>query len=144
MNEELKQKARETSNKIWNTGGKLTHNEIDELIFTLLDQAKKSERERMAKEIQETKFADLIRFYQSNRGSGHTYATVKGVENTDRAFLLVVNEQQKQNTGLPNDKQISLNGKEMILGGRRFAVVPDNYTLQEMFKEIITILTKDK
>lgn len=91
--------------------------------------------------IQSGSFAELIRFYQSNRGTGHTNASVKGVENTTNSVLLVANEAQKRNTGLPPHKQISLNGREIKMGGRRMAVVVDNFALQEMFNGVLSTLS---
>lgn len=83
-----------------------------------------------------SKLGMLMDFYSSNRGSGHTYAAVNGVKNTPNSVLLVAQESQKQHTGLPREKQITLNGRDIVLSGRRFAVVPDHFALQLMFEEI--------
>ena len=75
--------------------------------------------------------------YAFSRGSGHTYAQVKGVENVDNAILIVVDG--KQNTGLPKEKQMSINdAKHFFIGsGRRHPVVIDHFALSTMLKEII-------
>ena len=97
-------------------------------------------KEVMREKIGNSLLGNVVRFYQSNRGSGHTYASVKGVENTPNAFLLVVDEHQKQNTGLSKEKQISINSRDIILRGRRFALVCDNYTIQEMYRKLLELL----
>lgn len=77
----------------------------------------------------------LATFYASNRGSGYTYACVKGVENTPNALLVVANEAQKGNTGLPREKQVSVRGRDLIISARRFALVPDNFVLIQSAQE---------
>ena len=89
--------------------------------------------------VRESGLGQLIEFYESNRGSGHTYAAVKGVENSANALLLVADGHQKQSTGLPMDKQISLTGR-YVLKGRRHALVVDNFALIQMFYRLISQL----
>lgn len=44
--------VREAADKIWNAGGKLTHNDIDEILFSLLS----SERQRMVEKVWDALF----------------------------------------------------------------------------------------
>lgn len=85
---------------------------------------------------------EVVRFYHSNRGSGHTYAAVKGVENTPNALLLVADNHQKQNTGLPPQRQISIseNNRGILLGGKRPALVVDNHALCVMYDDLFRAL----
>lgn len=109
-------------------------NEIkNAVLFDIIDDIRKSD------------LATLVNIYDNNRGSGNTYACVNGVKNTINSFLLVVNENQKRSTGLENKKQISLNSKDYILhSGRRFSIVVDNYTLQELYLRILNKLKEEK
>ena len=85
------------------------------------------------REAERSKLQMIVDYYRSNRGSGHTYAAVNGVKNTQHSLLLVANEKQKQSTGLPRDKQISIEDRTLILAPRRIGLVIDNFALQEMF-----------
>jgi hypothetical protein len=116
------------------------YQKLYEFVVSQKEQAIQAERERIIKEINGSQLAEVVRFFESNRGSGHTYAEVKGVENVNGAFLIVADEHQKQNTGLAGDKQLSLSSREIILGGRRCAIVVDHFALQKMFHDIINLL----
>jgi hypothetical protein len=73
----------------------------------------------------------LEHFYR--RGVGNTTAEVEGVANVKNAKLIVHNE--NFNTGLPREKQISINSCEK-LRGTNFPIVIDHFALQEMLHKI--------
>lgn len=123
---------------------------MKDFIRTLLskerEEGERRERERILTELDKSGMGQLMDFYSSNRGSGHTYAAVKGIENVPNSVLLVAHEDQKQNTGLSREKQISVGGREIALNGRRFAVVPDHFALQTLWqkaRKAITTLPAD-
>jgi len=115
---------------------------IEKLLQEVFEQGRKEGVEMARFEVQNSQFAQLVKFYQSKRGSGHTLAAVKGVENVENAFLLVADEHQKMNTGLPRTKQVALSSNDLIIAPRRFAIVPDNYAIQVMFNNLLSSLTK--
>ena len=98
--------------------------------------------EEVRVEIMEGKLGQLMQFYASNRGTGHTFATIKGVENTPNAFLLVADENQKKNTGLPREKQKRPIMKTYILRVQKLVPHEDGEHLkfQEAFIEVPAIL----
>jgi hypothetical protein len=118
----------------------MSTDELDTLIASSVRAGYEAWNREVREIVKQSQLAELIRFYMSNRGSGHTYASVKGVENVQGAYLLVADEHQKQNTGLPREKQIALSGREIQLGGRRCAIVVDHYALQQMFTDLSTKL----
>ena len=45
MTQDIREMVREVSNKIWNSGNKLTHNQLDEILIDLLHQTEQRVRE---------------------------------------------------------------------------------------------------
>jgi hypothetical protein len=92
--------------------------------------------EEVMDNLEKSKLVQILR-YAFSRGCGHTYAQLKGVENTPNAILVVANEQQGLSTGLPREKQISINADVSFFRGRRHPVVIDHYALSTMVEEIL-------
>ena len=101
-------------------------------------------RGEMLKKIYHSKLFQILQ-YGFRRGSGHTYAQVKGVENVSNAVFIVANENQKKSIGLPKERQISISSaNERFFAGRRHPVVIDHHALAVMFEEIIKSLQDNK
>ena len=93
----------------------------------------------MQGQVQGTKLAELVEFYQTYRQIGHTSAIVNGVKNTPNAFLLVAHNRQMGSTGLLPNQQIAM-GQQNVFKGLKSPVVADHYALEVMFAEIINSL----